>query len=1713
MEKKIMTWKTKGMNRDLSVSAFNPEFSFENYNLRLSTNEGNTTLSWVNEKGTKQITLRIRRPYVPGKEGQIHIESMIYGIPIGTAVINHKLVLFTTVPPTKDNEHGKDIIYVLSFNPHKTALIGMVLFQGWLNFDVNYPLETFVSYEAEHIQKVYWTDGLNQPRVINIAAPESHIWRWHYLSDEVDRKEYNYKDSKQPDTFFDFVPSFYTDESVEIRKNNTGGLFQPGVIQYCFTYYNKYGQQSNVVYVSPLYYLSSYGKGESPEKTVPNSFRITIENTDRFNFDYVRLYSVQRIAVDSTPIVRRVADLPIPKTFDEEGITNSINFVDNGIVGNTIDATELLYIGGKEISVLTMTEKDDTLFMGNIVEKSALVNKLQDYFYSKWEKRLLDNKDQTDLIQFGYSCDNVYPKTLTQPKASGFYSYAEMLDNDASQLSTFKGGEYYRFGIQLQKYTGEWTEPIFIGDKMNDMYPHTRLHGDKILLSFAKFGYPIYETTEDENVKLIGYGNGIDWSVFSNEEIDGSPNPYYIEDFYLKYRSVRPLIVYPNLYDRRIVCQGVLNPTVFNAQDRISNSPYAQPSWYFRPYTWNDDESSSSGGTVVSDQSYFNDKLKQSRLLYGELPHWCLDKIRERGYMILSQSYDEDTQWYPDAFLIFDNTDPLRYRVAFVFSNSPYPTLVQGNLSYTGVTYRVFPQSDTHGTDANYHDYEMSASSFYAGYTTPVGIYKELFLKTDWTYSYKIMETGAPTEYVLTVRNPWNSGANKVFTFENDGASDSQAVYYTKGSTLEFRHYRSIRSADNADAQSAEIEGSKDKYLSVAMGDEVSDVSSNTQFFVDQSIETLNSPDIEYDGEIKNYSSEELYLDIVGIIPITSSASSHIIDAGSMMETGSGTSDVEHRLCSGELNGNVYHENLSTLGDHRLVADYLWNDISVWYDNDDVKSGLWEDRDDYLVYPWQSEGSLTADARPTSTASSVLRTKKESNTLFSAATLYAGVGSLRQYKEPIPSEEGGTYYPEYWSAEESFIDQLGSVSMSIHHRENTGVYNKRLVRKYYSDLSYTEESDRKLLNYYPNIDKVLFNQDGFKKKNRYGHGSGSFSKLYNPVKMKYSSNSHAVLTFHSNNGEISIPGTARAFGDLLTIGEGAACNSSVNTFWGAKERFHQRSAATDLSNYIGGSHYPFLWLGELVKEDVVNRFGGSSMEAIRSNTWYVAGESTPIKEGSLSPVSWLYGDTYFQRYDCLKTYCLTEEDSNQIVEILSFMCETRVNLDGRYDSNRGQWKNYNAVPENYVKLNDVYSQQDNFFTYKQTDNSDLKGEDARYPNHITYSKTKETGEDVDTYANVTLASVLELDGDKGKIRSIRKFNDNLIVFQDSAISQIQYNENVQIASTAGVPIEIANSGKVRGYRYLSDSIGCDNKWSIVNTPLGLYFMSSLNKGIYRIGNQLESLSQQKGFNVWCSNNIPEISKEDTTWTPVNMSYFVGYYDRQNQEVLFINKDWCLAYNEAVGEFTSFYDYNNVPFFCNLDNTGLWINWADLKQVDPEDPQSYIHNYESRIHEHRGGNDYCNFFGEYKGYGMTLVANAEPQRDKIFTNMEFRATVEGEGEPDAATGKYEPYLPFNHIHTWNEYQEGNADLKHFKGIPSMRHPSVRPDPDKDIATATALKRKFRIWRCDIPRDSQHKMDRMRNPWQYIKLWHKSGFEWDKSNGKKVEIHDVQAVYFV
>lgn len=1675
MAKKVINWKTKGMNRDASVSAFSAEFAFENVNLRLSTNEGNTMMSWVNEKGPKEITIT---SITQAWDDTIVIPNAIQGTVIGTAVIEHQLVLFTTVRAVA-SLNGLDRIYVFKYDDEeKTSMSGTLLFQGNLNFSIENPLETMVSYEASYIQKVYWTDNRNQPRVINIAASKEKIAKWH-------------NSTTTQKCFFDFVPAFTMEEdNVEIVKNSTsGGIFAPGVIQYVFTYINKYGQESNIAYQSTLYYLTHNDRGASPEDKVTSSFKITINNADS-NFDSIRLYSIQRTSVDDTPFAKRLDDIPIT-----EGAT--ITYVDNGTTGATIDPTELLYVGGKEVKALTMTDKDNTLFMGNISQVNTLVTSLQDYYDD------LREKDSEDTM--GISFKTGWNKKVTNDHATGIYSYTHTLNNNRREISTFKGGETYRFGFQLQKKTGEWVEPVFMNDVQNTLYPDTSITKDTILLPFAEAEIPIKTLAEYYD---------------KTKAVDKT-------DFFSVFKSIRPVIVYPSIEDRNVLCQGVLNPTVFNVEDRKDNSPFAQASWFFRPYVfsesdgisssssnyssnlnisvmseWIDDEADADAQIAESIDPYFseNNKLKEMYVLTADVPvsvsggSTVLDTILARGYLIYHVDdvvpvTDEETSatkiTHEDIQIPFDGA---------IILESEYKERTSYRCAFLKETkYREPEQTQTR---SGYYRTEETANvvidnsetfKFYTGMEVTTS--NNLFF-----YSAK-EDDKAPDPYVFMFKSKRKSEVEAKILYTVKFPVIAKDSYIpeadSRGNALRFAHYDSLYTLDDIDntddipkkGKNLEIEGAVKTYDSCFTTEKKHSKECNTQFFVDQSILTLNSPDIEFDTDVQNYSWDGLKLRVVGAIPITAYQSSHSIKIDTeMIETGHNNDDtsITALFGAGENSTNTIHNNVSSCGGQRMIADYLWNDVVVTSDVSKSDGVLTKaDITDFLVYPWQKTGSMNNDTRAktaskdgiTYTASSFLETKREGHLSYSLNSVY-----LTNY---------GLVNREY--------EYLNS---HIHLTENDYIMNIRLgAQKYDTDQ----------INYYPNIDKVLINSNGYKSVvdyGKYSETSEDWSIVTKPISIKYKSTAHAILALKADNqGSASIHTAGSGDSDIqipimpcATIGSktvGQYTNNTANTFWGKKMQFAQ--GAVNLDEMFSKRSYDFLWLAEVYKDvEDSSRFGGKGKTAVLSNKWLVGGEAQRIYSSDENiTLQWTEGDTYYQRYDCLKTYPFTTEDYNQVTEILSFMCETHKNIDGRYDKNRGQLKTYLMKPTNFNQLNPVYSQMNNFFTSRKLDTD--KADELSYPNHIYYSKTKESGADVDLWTNVTMASVLELDGDKGEITSLNRLNDQIIAFQDSGISQVLYNENTQISTTEGVPIELANSGKVQGKRYISNTIGCSNKWSIVQTPLGIYFMDNNDKSIYLFNGQLNNLSLNGGFNSWAKQTIPTV-EDINDWNPVSYNNFKGVYDKLNQDILFINKDKALAYSEKLGCFTSFYDYGKVPFFENMDDTGVWVK-------------------NNKLWKHQAG-DYGNFFGTVKPYSMTLIANQEPQADKIFTNLEFRANVAGEGEYNEDTGLFTPTLPFDSLEAWNEYQHGIISLSNGNNKQAAIH-------GKDSGV---LARKFRMWRCDIPRDNApvdetteeplgikrfkvKPLDRIRNSWAYLKLSKSAS-----SNLSKVEIHDILATYF-
>lgn len=1456
----------KGMTRDLTVSKFNPEFAYECKNIRITARDNSTLLTVTNERGNSELSILTSN----GNPLQV------LGTLIGYNVLNNYVTLFTT--------GDKDRIYRLESK--QTYFEGKLLYEGNLNFNVNNPIENISVYENDNIQKVYWIDGLNQSRVINIVADSTVSGSWN-------------------DSSFDFVQDLELKETVTVvRDDLASGSFSSGVIQYAFTYYNKYGQESNIFYTSPIQYISFVSRGASPEEKVSNSFTITIANPDT-RFDYIRVYSIHRASIDATPNVLNVVDLPINAANVRAGGT--LTYTDNGTTGTSVDPTELLYVGGEEVVFGTMTQKDNTLFLGNADIKRKLVGPD------------IINSIKGGNISFNQRYVGNYVRT------AGYYPYKNSLYL-GSKIKSFKYLEWYRFGVQFQYKNGKWSEPIWINDAYNGP-------------ASGGMGYGISPSY-----------NGALTTVQASYSLNSDIINKVVAQGFIRARGV---VVYPTLIDREVVAQGILCPTVYNIGDRFGNSPFAQSSWFARPN------------------------------------------------------------------LAFD---------------------IERN------------KSNWNGIGTLFGDYDKSKAAVISNKNVNLAI-----------------DPGTPSAKTILID------------------------IVDKGAWAEFRHNKPVPNNWERNAEIQCIANTPAGPYTASKGSKLNSYTAShaEYFFVDQNILTLHSPDIEFDEGVQNLDSSGLKLRIVGVVPITANASE--ID----IQTSTPANDTSKM---GFYKETIGSENNSYHGLKNLISGAFWFDKMTNMKNVDDDHGYTES---FFVYAWHRNGSLNNQGPVTEgSRTAMLDKKKISNLKFSSFSKYFNEPWLA-YKANDATHTGITGVSIFNSNEQSLVRIPAPANSNLGDLNYYGNVDKviaatRVDDAYsltfdFSDGPKTEEFNRK--NGYPIVVTGVNTAESFAHQLFTGgtfpiqfikrSDGATLTEVPNgtdAVRMKYKSTPHAVfaLNYATDGRQIVMPTNIETdYTDYWNVNDANVTKGGINHFfWNptAKSISESETQINDgvfqdvISEYTSNltdNNYSYLYLAELYNDNITNRFGGQTEEAFENNIWLPGGEPINLLNADGTPVSYASltyteGDTFLERYDCLKTYSYTLEDQNSVTEIVSFMCETRVNIEGRYDRNRGQLNNLTMTPENFNKVNKVYSQKNNFFNYRGINHS--KFNLNYFPNTVTWTKEKQLGSIIDTWTNITMASTLDLDGDKGEVISLNTYNNEIFCFQRKGFSNILFNSRVQIPASDGMPIEITNGMKVSGKRYVSNTIGCSNKWSIVESPSGLYFIDNETNSMYLFNGEVKSISDSLGMRQWVNENNTHIN-----WNPVTYENFRGFYDKNNNDVYFVNNNWCLCYSELIGQFTSFMSYEKVPAMFNVGS------------------EFYAFNNNKLWQQFNG--DYNMFFGQYKPYSITVVANADEPADKIFNTVEFRADAY-DGDNLAPTKTYDT------LDVYNEYQHGRVTLTDLNG---------RPSP---------LKRKFRIWRANIPRANTsingipaNNRDRIRNTWAYVKL------STETPNTYRTVFHDMTIHYFV
>lgn len=1766
---KQQVFKVKGMQRDASMANANGEFAYEILNMRLMPAEDLSGFSLTNEKGTTEVITGINGQVI----GQCPTNDSLVVFTIGQSQIDYIYEIWEGIGEDTTEDGWDDIKWRYK-----------ILYSGNLNFSADYPIEALFNYETEDIQKVYWIDGINQLRCINIVeSPEN--WGMVY-----NKNTNNWESGDNINNcYFDSVKEINSLPSVEIERV-IGGSFTAGVIQYYITYFNKNLSESPIVYTSPLLYVAHDNRGANVNDQVSTAFKLTFTDLDTTNWEYMRIYVTHRTSIDATPEASIVTELNMNNS--------TIEFTDYGSNRTSIAPTDLYFTGGKFVKAGTMTVKDQVMFLGNLnieTPETVSVTEIQQLFDS-----IRDNEDHP----FTTTTRKTKKNKLEEYEDTHYY-YKNQLNNTES-ITHYKYGEKYRFGISVLDKYGNWSNPIWIKDAFIEVPPE-QVDSNTLELSCPSLDLSYMLTYGSKYQSLLDH----------------------LRDRGVK--SIKPLVVFPKEDERKVIAQGVVCPTVYNLKDRKENGPYAQASWFMRPNApvdlWGIPELPK--GITISSKNYINSNTIEISNIWHYSDIMNLETVDS-----LNKYYD------PRSFFAYFGAASYKHKGAELNNiPTPFRYMLDDSNVWDRVDiydrYSYFRLYDIIKT--NPLTYSLSKYQYAQSYIENVNIEDAIVDPLD-----DIINKGSWVEfrhnYALRSKG-WSFGGSSGGL---KGYEDN-IVYSWAGSPWVFGK-QDVVSAHESDQnkilggfRAAEIgasraalmlpvnrlfRGEDDKLYFRQTNNEGWDVESNymtgtSAYYVDCSIITLNTPEIELSEALYQHTLEATDFRIIGLIPLTATISDLSLEV----------SEPSSNPDSKDVGVHVVHTTNRNIGHHGFKGVVSSNAYFSKPKSKDYRT--------VLLNPWQTTGTIQA-VKSTDDGfgdSELLKRKILSNLRYSASTYYFDPDNFsisNDNNKAKCNDKSIGWKPYNGSVSSLYTDTSSSSIIKL-----PSVYDKDLIYKGNIDTTALATlGDNNPIEVYPVHEDTTLTQNAWNSTYFYSHTA--YGVLSKGASIKYKSSPHIVVAFkevqpHDKWSKVSqeiLPAFSMVnavglpynvgeemseqttFGELYedsNIGSlshqefitvNPASQKNKNTAFGLSTSYNPE--IPDSNNFENGvsPSYGWLWLGEIYRE-ADPTFGGTSDYALQNNQWENGGKSgydmvidttqenlrswypdiyngqtkmdsselewsfgeifvtmsidglnylidipaksiqilnkhiqsndissivqLPIstfvaRDGSdefrasdilidtriyksenkygivflnlpesyieevditdihyedwfFTPsITWTQGDTYYQRFDTLKTYAYSDSDQNSVIDITSFMVETRINIDGRTDRNRGQESNLQMSPTNFNLMNDVYSQRDNFFTYRILD-KDLQAR-TNFPNQITWSLTKTAGATVDAWMNITLASVLDLDGTKGKISALKNFNNNIIAFQEKGLSHIMFNSRAQIATSEAVPIQIANTGKVDGQQYFTTDVGCQDKWNIVTTPNGLYFVDYFNKSIYKFNGQLEDISTPNGFRSWCYENLNSTAN------------IIGYYDVKNKEVMYyigdtsfelsqhyldretlkpIEPQW-LGFSELTGAFSSFYTYPKA-WFANVQDQGLWLLSGDTGTT---------------VFTHQTG-DYNQLLNTSEPfYGLTVIPRQDSNTVKIFNNVEFRADSYNGGILD-------DNHTFDTISAETEYQDRTeATLTYNKYRPSN------------------LKKKFRTWRANIPRvnNGYHR---------FVNQWAKIGLCKMNPSTEKTILHDLSVWY--
>ena len=315
-------------------------------------------------------------------------------------------------------------------NPDSSIDVKIQNYQLELNFSPNSEIDATYKINKDLEAVVYFTDGINPPRFVNVDNVES----------VTSGNRYN---------IFNYIEKVPTIDLTKV--NDAGGILGTGAYYFAVRYIDKDGNKTNFTSLSNAIYVidddndDTSADGAEPNTPTSKSITIEISNIDTF-YNEVEIAVIKKEGGTFAPV----------KLLTKVGISsNSISYTHTGNESYTEGSLDEILINNASYQTAkTIEQADGILYMGNLT-------KAEDIGYQKYANNIKVQAITETIEDFNIDSDPTY---TFDPEPTNRYRNPDI----SFRLKGYQRDEVYAFYISFILNDGSETKAYHIPGRPTD---------------------------------------------------------------------------------------------------------------------------------------------------------------------------------------------------------------------------------------------------------------------------------------------------------------------------------------------------------------------------------------------------------------------------------------------------------------------------------------------------------------------------------------------------------------------------------------------------------------------------------------------------------------------------------------------------------------------------------------------------------------------------------------------------------------------------------------------------------------------------------------------------------------------------------------------------------------------------------------------------------------------------------------------------------------------------------------------------------------------------------------------------------------------------------------------------------------------------------------------------------------------------------------------